>query len=179
MTAENERPPARRAALNSRSGVDLATAFDGTIRCKRPANCRCITAAVLTANLQGTTMEYKPGPNHGIEDRTVTGLFAVAGIFDNSDGWSNDDRSILAFSATINGQQARVKFLWQHDGNSCRRHDQGRCIVYRAQNCRRLSNSMRDATGNVAVTANTTKKANSRGTEGIQRGGDIDEMSCI
>lgn len=52
----------------------------------------------------------------GIEDRTVTGIFAVHGNVDDGDGWtSSGDRSHPGLFAdfTVDGRK-RAVFLWQH-----------------------------------------------------------------
>ncbi len=55
----------------------------------------------------------------GIEDRTVTGLFAVHGNVDAGDGWSSRDRSHPGlFGDFLAGGRARAQFLWQHDGSA-------------------------------------------------------------
>lgn len=63
-------------------------------------------------------MEYKslPAFTMGIEDRTVTGIFAVHGNVDSGDGWASaGDRSHpgLFGDFTVNGRK-RAMFLWQH-----------------------------------------------------------------
>lgn len=58
-------------------------------------------------------MEYKNLQTEitGIDDRTVTALFSVAGHIDDG-----DDRMMLgAFSKTLGERMDRVKVLWQHD----------------------------------------------------------------
>ncbi len=55
----------------------------------------------------------------GIEDRTVTGLFAVHGNVDAGDGWSSRDRSHPGlFGDFLAGGRARAQFLWQHDSSA-------------------------------------------------------------
>jgi hypothetical protein len=55
----------------------------------------------------------------GIEDRTVTGLFAVHGNVDSGDGWSSRDRSHPGlFGDFLAKGRARAQFLWQHDGSA-------------------------------------------------------------
>jgi HK97 family phage prohead protease len=52
----------------------------------------------------------------GIEDRTVTGIFAVHGNVDAGDGWTSRDRSHpgLFGDFTVEGRK-RAVFLWQHN----------------------------------------------------------------
>jgi hypothetical protein len=52
----------------------------------------------------------------GIEDRTVTGIFAVHGNVDAGDGWTSRDRSHpgLFGDFTVDGRK-RAVFLWQHN----------------------------------------------------------------
>lgn len=51
----------------------------------------------------------------GIDDRTVTGIFAVHGNLDSGDGWTMRDRSHpgLFGDFTVDGRK-RAVFLWQH-----------------------------------------------------------------
>lgn len=62
-------------------------------------------------------IEYKAGKAFmmGIDDRTVTGIFAVHGNVDQGDGWSSRDRSHPGVFGdfTADGRK-RVVFLWQH-----------------------------------------------------------------
>jgi HK97 family phage prohead protease len=52
----------------------------------------------------------------GIDDRSVTGIFAVHGNTDDGDGWSTRDRSHPGMFGdfTVDGR-SRVVFLWQHN----------------------------------------------------------------
>lgn len=61
------------------------------------------------------TRSVKAAPM-GIEDRTVTGIFAVHGNVDSGDGWSTRDRSHPGVFGdyTAEGGRSRVVFLWQH-----------------------------------------------------------------
>lgn len=66
-------------------------------------------------------LEYKSRKAElmGIEDRTVTGLFAVHGNVDAGDGWSSRDRSHPGlFGDFLADGRARAQFLWQHDGSA-------------------------------------------------------------
>jgi len=63
-------------------------------------------------------VEYKASKafTMGIDDRTVTGIFAVYGNVDDGDGWTTSgDRCHPGMFGdfTVNGR-ARAKFLWQH-----------------------------------------------------------------
>lgn len=52
----------------------------------------------------------------GIDDRTVTGIFAVHGNVDSGDGWTSRDRSWPGvFGDFKAGIRERAVFLWQHD----------------------------------------------------------------
>lgn len=66
--------------------------------------------------MTGPALEYKASPTAlmGIDDRTVTGVFAVHGNID--DGGDRSHPGL--FDAALAGQRQRVVHLWQHDGQA-------------------------------------------------------------
>ena len=115
----------------------------------------------------------------GIEDRTVTGLFAVHGNVDSGDGWSSRDRSHPGlFGDFLAKGRARAQFLWQHDGSAPPIATIDRLFEVDAAD---LPPAVKlyapDATGGVAVTRTYLETARANEVLAGLKAGAIREMS--